>query len=265
MIDFTFNQKKFNLNNKKNNSLNTLNLEIKCEIITQEINKSYELGCNYISNKKDYDYFWKFDVLNKNDIKLWICTELNKINNVYKKFTYTSQVSSFCYKDIIKFQFNIFSKDKIIDPKSIEWTEPVISMVPGGVYEKSKFISKYTFDQIRACEVETQILFWKNKLPKDDGSIVNRVKKIYGKLFDIQNIRYDVSKFYFFKIEMIAKKIGLLKQNEFSDFDINIVDNKVNLENEIQCIYLMNSYYYTKKMDVRIGTNIILYIVDMKR
>ena len=265
VIDFTFNQKKFNLNNKKNNSLNTLNLEIKCEIITQEINKSYEIGCNYISNNKDYDYFWKFDVLNKNDIKLWICTELNKINNVYKKFTYTSQVSSFCYKDIIKFQFNIFSKDKIIDPKSIEWTEPVISMVPGGVYEKSKFISKYTFDQIRACEVETQILFWKNKLPKDDGGIVNRVKKIYEKLFDIQNIRYDVSKFYFFKIEMIAKKIGLLKQNEFSDFDINIVDNKVNLENEIQCIYLMNSYYYTKKMDVRIGTNIILYIVDMKR
>ena len=265
VLDFTFNQKKFNLNNKKNNSLNTLNLEIKCEIITQEINKSYELGCNYISNKKDYDYFWKFDVLNKNDIKLWICTELNKINNVYKKFTYTSQVSSFCYKDIIKFQFNIFSKDKIIDPKSIEWTEPVISIVPGGIYEKSKFISKYSFDQIRACEVETQILFWKNKLPKDDGGIVNRVKKIYGKLFDIQNIRYDVSKFYFFKIEMIAKKIGLLKQNEFSDFDINIVDNKVNLENEIQCIYLMNSYYYTKKMDVRIGTNIILYIVDMKR
>jgi len=64
---------------------------------------------------------------------------------------------------------------------------------------------------------------------------------------------------------MKAKKIGLLKQNEFSDFDINIVDNKIHLENEIQCIYLMNSYYYTKKMDVRIGTNIILYIVDMKR
>ena len=265
VLDFNFNQKKFNLNNKKNNSLNILNLEIKCEIITQEINKSYEIGCNYISNKKNYDYFWKFDVLNKSDIKIWICTELNKINNVYKKFTYTSQVSSFCYKDIIKFQFNIFSKDNLIVPKSIEWTEPVISLVPGGIYEKSKFISKYSYDQIRACEVETQILFWKNKLPEDDDNIVNNVKKIYGKLFDIQNIRYDVSKFYFFKIEMKAKKIGLLKQNEFSDFDINIVDNKVNLENEIQCIYLMNSYYYTKKMDVRIGTNIILYIVDMKR
>ena len=64
---------------------------------------------------------------------------------------------------------------------------------------------------------------------------------------------------------MKAKQIGLLKQNEFSDFDINIVSNKLNVENEIQCIYLMNSYYYTKKMDIRIGTKIILYIVDMNR
>ena len=203
--------------------------------------------------------------MDKNDIKLWICTELNKINNVHKKFTYTSQVSPFCNGDIIKLQFNIFSKDNIVDPKSIEWTEPTISLVPGGIYEKSKFISKYSFDQIRACEVETQILFWKNIIPKDAENIVNSVKRIYGKLFDIQNIRYDVSKFYFFKIEMKAKQIGLLKQNEFSDFDINIVSNKLNVENEIQCIYLMNSYYYTKKMDIRIGTKIILYIVDMNR
>ena len=265
VLDFDFKQKKFNLNNKKNNPLNVLNLEIKCEIITQEINKSYEIGCNYTSNKKNYDNFWKFDVLDKNDIKLWICTELNKINNVHKKFTYTSQVSPFCNGDIIKLQFNIFSKDNIVDPKSIEWTEPTISLVPGGIYEKSKFISKYSFDQIRACEVETQILFWKNIMPKDAENIVNSVKRIYGKLFDIQNIRYDVSKFYFFKIEMKAKQIGLLKQNEFSDFDINIVSNKLNVENEIQCIYLMNSYYYTKKMDIRIGTKIILYIVDMNR
>ena len=262
VIDFNFIQKDFILNHKKNN---LLNLIIKCQIITEEINKSYEIGCNYISNKKKYDYFWKFDVQNKKDIKLWICTELNKVNNTSKKFSYTSQVSPFCNNDIIKFQFNIFSLGNVVDPLSIEWIEPVITLVPGGVFEKSKYISKYSFDQIRACEVETQILFWKNKLPQDDGEIVNEVKKIYGKFFDIKNIRFDVSKFYFFKIEMKAKKIGCLKENKFSSFDINIIDNESQVENEIQCIYLMNSYYYSKKMDIRIGTNLVLYIVDMKR
>ena len=262
VIDFNFIQKDFILNHKKNN---LLNLIIKCQIITEEINKSYEIGCNYISNKKKYDYFWKFDVQNKKDIKLWICTELNKVNNTSKNFSYTSQVSPFCNNDIIKFQFNIFSLGNVVDPLSIEWIEPVITLVPGGVFEKSKYISKYSFDQIRACEVETQILFWKNKLPQDDGGIVNEVKKIYGKFFDIKNIRFDVSKFYFFKIEMKAKKIGCLKENKFSSFDINIIDNESQVENEIQCIYLMNSYYYSKKMDIRIGTNLVLYIVDMKR
>ena len=262
VIDFNFIQKDFILNHKKNN---LLNLIIKCQIITEEINKSYEIGCNYISNKKKSDYFWKFDVQNKKDIKLWICTELNKVNNTSKNFSYTSQVSPFCNNDIIKFQFNIFSLGNVVDPLSIEWIEPVITLVPGGVFEKSKYISKYSFDQIRACEVETQILFWKNKLPQDDGEIVNEVKKIYGKFFDIKNIRFDVSKFYFFKIEMKAKKIGCLKENKFSSFDINIIDNESQVENEIQCIYLMNSYYYSKKMDIRIGTNLVLYIVDMKR
>jgi hypothetical protein len=262
VIDYNFIQKNFMLNHKKNN---LLNLEIKCEIITEEINKSYEIGCNYISNNKNYDYLWKIDIKNKKDINIWICTELNKINNASKNFTYTSQVSSFCHGDMINLQFNIFSEGNIINPISIEWTEPAISLVPGGVFEKSKYISPYSFDQIRACEVETQILFWKNILPENDGGIVNEVKKIYGKFFDIQNIRYDVSKFYFFKVEMKANKIGCLKSNKFSKFDINIIDYNENVKNEIQCIYLMNSYYYSQKMDIRIGTKVILYIVDMKR
>ena len=262
VIDYNFIQKNIMLNRKKNN---LLNLEIKCEIVTEEINKSYEIGCNYISNNKNYDYLWKIDIKNKKDINIWICTELNKINNASKNFTYTSQVSSFCHGDMINLQFNIFSEGNIINPISIEWTEPAISLVPGGVFEKSKYISPYSFDQIRACEVETQILFWKNILPENDGGIVNEVKKIYGKFFDIQNIRYDVSKFYFFKVEMKANKIGCLKSNKFSKFDINIIDYNENVENEIQCIYLMNSYYYSQKMDIRIGTKVILYIVDMKR
>ena len=118
------------------------------------------------------------DIKNKKDINIWICTELNKINNASKNFTYTSQVSSFCHGDMINLQFNIFSEGNIINTISIEWTEPAISLVPGGVFEKSKYISPYSFDQIRACEVETQILFWKNILPENDGGIVNEVKKI---------------------------------------------------------------------------------------
>jgi hypothetical protein len=261
-IDFSFNQQKIPIKNRESQ---ILNMEIKCQIITKEVKKSYEIGCNYISYNKKYDYIWKFDVQNKKDIKLWLCTELDKINNSYKKFTYTSQVASFSYQDEIILQLNIFSKGNIIEPDSIEWTDPIESYAITGVYENSEFISSIPFDQLRACEVETQILFWKKKLPNDDGGIINDFKNIFEKFFKIKEIYFDKSKFYFFKFVMEAKQIGLLKQNQFSSFDINIIDSKSHIKNEIQCIFLMNSNYNNKVMDIRLGTDVTLYIIDMKR
>ena len=63
----------------------------------------------------------------------------------------------------------------------------------------------------------------------------------------------------------MANKKGWFKQNKFSTFDINIIDNKENIKNEIQCIYIMNTNYYKKSMDIRLGTNVTFYIIDMKR
>ena len=262
VLSFSFHNKNFINNHDKNN---LLNLEIKCQIITKEIKKSYEIGCNYISNGKKYDYMWKFDVQKKSDIKLWLCTELEEINNLYKKYSYTSQVSSFCYQDEIILIFNIFSKGNNINLNSIEWMEPIISNAILGVYENSKFISSFKYDQLRACEVETQILFWKNITPNIDGGIVDNFKKIYEKNFEIKNIYFDISKFYFFKFEMIAKNIGIIKQNKFFSFDINIIEYKSHLTNEIQCIYLMNSNYFNKSMDIRLGTRVTFYIIDMRK
>ena len=243
---------------------NLFNLIIKCQITTKEIKKSYEIGCNYISNGKIYDNLWKFDVHNKSDIKLWICTELDIINNSYKKLSYTSQVSSFSYKDEIQLEFNIFSKGKNIDPTTIEWTQPIISETCLGIYTNSNFISAYKYDQLRACEVETQILFWKNVVIEEQR-IVSDFINIFKKYFKIKSIYYDISKFYFFKFEMIANKIGILKQNKFLSFDINIIEYKSIIRNEIQCIYLVNNNYYNKSMDIRLGTVITFYIIDMIR
>ena len=262
VLDYSFNTKEFTFNHKKNI---TFNLEMKCKIITKEIKKSFEIGCDYVSFNKVYDYIWKFDVQKKEDIKLWLCTELDIINNSYKKFSYTSQVSSFCYNDEIILQFNIFSKGNNIEVESIEWIDPVESFAPIDVYQRTNFIPSIDFDQLRACEVETQIVFWKRNIPDNDYTIIEEFKKIFKSNFDIKNISYDVSKFYFYKIEMMANKIGLVKQNKFSTFDINIIDSRLNIQNEIQCLYLINSNYYSQKMDIRLGTNLILYIVDMKR
>ena len=262
VLNFSFEPKTININGKKNY---LFNLIIECQIICQDIKKSYEIGCDYISYGKKYDNKWKFDVHKKEDIKVWLCTELDVINNINKKFTYTSQVASFCCGDKLELQFNIFSEGTSIDPISIEWSEPIITHSKPDIYQNSKFISSISFDQLRACEIETQILFWKSNLPKDDNNIINDFKNIFENFFKIKSIFFDVSKFYFFKFVTIANKIGVLKQNKFSTFDVNIIDNKENIKNEIQCIYLINSNYYKKSMDIRLGTCVTFYIVDMKR
>ena len=64
---------------------------------------------------------------------------------------------------------------------------------------------------------------------------------------------------------MIANKIGILKQNKYLSFDINIIDYESNIKNEIQCIYLVNNNFFNKSMDIRIGTVITFYIIDMIR
>lgn len=262
VLNFSFKPKTIIIGGK---NLYLFNLIIQCQIVSKDVNKSYEIGCEYISLGKKYDSKWKFDVHKKEDIKIWICTELDVVNNAFKKFSYTSQVGSFCYQDKIEIQFNIFSKDNNIEPISIEWEEPIINNENPYFFQNSKYISSISFDQLRACEVETQILFWKFKLPNDDDGIVNDFKKIFETFFKIKSISYDVSKFYFFKFVTIANKKGWIKQNKFCTFDINIIDYEENIKNEIQCIYLINSNYYKRTMDIRIGTNVIFYIIDMKR
>ena len=54
------------------------------------------------------------------------------------------------FNDIFLLQFNIFSKGNDIDPNSIEWTEPIESQAPTGIYERTKFITNIEFDQLRA-------------------------------------------------------------------------------------------------------------------
>ena len=263
IINFSFEPKAVTINGKISY---LFNLIIECQIITKEVRKSFEIGCDYISYGKKYDNKWKFDVFNKRDIKLWLCSEIDVVNNMYKKFSYTSQVPSFCYNDIIELNFNILSEGNSVEPISVEWAEPIITSAKNQIYQNSSYISSIKYDQLRSCEVETQILFWKhNNFPSDDGNIIEEFKKIYEKFFKIKNISYDISKYYFFKIITIANKKGVIKQNKFMSFDINIVEYTSNIKNEIQCIYLMNSNFYRKSMDIRLGTVVTFYIVDMMK
>ena len=63
---------------------------------------------------------------------------------------------------------------------------------------------------------------------------------------------------------MIAKQKGTVVRNQYCSFDIKIVDFDSTVQNEIQCVYFMNSNFYSKRMEIRVGTKLFFYIIDMR-
>ena len=237
-----------------------INLEIICKIKTKKTKFSYDISCNYISDNKKYDYLWKIDIQNKKNIEIWINNEINPSKNNIRNFSHTSQINSFAYGDELKIFFNISN----LIPKSIEWVEPVITPINPEVYRKGKFLSKVAYDSLRASEIENQILFWNEKLEKQQILLSNEIKKIYENYFEIKEALYDKSKYDFYRIEMIAKQKGTVVRNKYCSFDIKIVDFDSTVQNEIQCVYFMNSNFYSKRMEIRVGTKLFFYIIDMR-
>ena len=262
VINYYFENSKLIINKK---NVYTFNLVIICKIITKEINKSYDISYNYISNNKEYDNLWKIDIIKKKEIKLWLHTELFKVNNYQQRFTYSSQISKFSYGDEIKLEINIFNQKTQLNPDSIQWLPPVITDIETNTFEANKFVSSMKFDPLRCCEIEIQTLIWEEvSIKNNDIKLIKDFIKIFEKNFIIEEIFKYSSKEIFYKIKTVTNKKGIFSKNKFLTFDLNIIDYKEPLKNEIQPIYLMNSNYYTKKLDIRIGTIIIFYITDIK-
>ena len=234
------------------------------KVTTKELNKSYDISYNYISSNKEYDNLWKIDIKSKSDIKIWLHTELFKMNNFSKKFTYSSQISSFSYGDEIKFEINIFNENQQINPESIQWLPPVITDNISNIFEANKFITNQKFDPLRCNELELQALIWEEISDINNNILLKDFINDFNKFFIIKNIFTYTSKHTFYKIKIIPKKEGIFHKNKYLFYDLNIIGYDQPLRNEIQSIYLMNTNCYNKIMDIRIGTVIIFYITDYK-
>ena len=258
--NFYFIQKNFN-NNKKYYPL--FNLVILCSVITDKKNISYEIGYKFITKGKQYENIWKFDIKKKKNIIIWLSSELEKYNHRQRRFCYTSPISTFSKGDIIQLEINIFNKKSSINPFSIEWIKPVISISPDEIYQKTPIGNVIPYDPLRACEIENMIHLWRTDGISEKKKLLDEFKKIFSKHFKIKSMVYDQSKIYFFKIKMVANSLGKIPKNTFTNFDIDIIPYESVLQNEIQTIGCLNSNIYTNNINIRLGTNVIFYLTEM--
>jgi hypothetical protein len=130
-------------------------------------------------------------------------------------------------------------------------------------YEKSLIKHNIMYDKTRFCELENIIHVWKNEKSLTKKTNINEFKMFFTEHFKIIDISYDFFKFYIFKIKLQAKKIGTIKRNKYTNFDIEIRPWTEITTNETQCMGLLNINHLTDKVEMRISTYAIFYITDI--
>lgn len=240
-----------------------LDLIIKATIITDNINKCYEIGYIYSSQKRNLENIWRFDIIKKNNITLWCSSECEKFNDNSRRFCYYQPILAFAKGDTIELNVNVFSKKSSVNPFSIKWKDLIIKEAPGGFYQKTMLKSPFAYSSLRACEVENMIHFWKgdDEFIKDN-ELISEFKRIFSRHFTIENVVYDISKIYLYKITMIAKSIGKIIKNKFANFDFEIVSYVKAITNEIQNLFILNASIQKKQIQIRQGTVVYFYLTD---
>ena len=181
------------------------------------------------------------------------------------RFCSLQPVLRFCKDDSIEIKIPIISRDGEINPNDFYWSDIKITEAPINnflEYEKNSPKSPdLPFDNLRYCELERIISAWKNEKNLSRKTLVNEFRILLGDIFNVDNIIYDASKYYIFKIKARANKIGRLEKNQYIKFDLEVVDEEDTINNQIQCLGLMN--FSDRVFQIRKNTFIYFYITEI--
>ena len=134
------------------------------------------------------------------------------------------------------------------------------------------------FDKYRNCEIENIVHIWKNAeqiylnpvqnkkthiAQLRHKELLHKFKEIFAKNFEIKELYYDVSKFFYFKIKMKANKVGNIKKNLFINTGIEIGNRNKEIIEESQNLYVLNHNTKRGNYQIREGTELIFYITDV--
>ena len=275
---FDFDSFKFKLNkyikNKRKNVC-TFYVELKSKIKNNPLLKrnngiSYEIKYSFKMKKQNkqsnlYYQIFKFDIRNDKYYPIWFCSDMDDTNFIKRRLIYSSPVQYFCEGDFIFFKINLIEGNNGII-SDINFQPLKNDTVPRKLYLRGLYRTDINFDKIRDCEVENMVLRWndENNLIKNNEMYLN-VHKVFSKNFEIKEINYDLSKLAFYRIKMLATKIGIFKINRIFNLNIEILSENSQLTNECINIGCVNIYTKSKKIQIRKGTLLILYIIDIQK
>ena len=274
---FEFNSFKFKINKyikQRRKNVSTFYVELKSKIKKNPLLKkyngiSYEIKYSFKMKKGNqksnlYHQIFKFDIRNDKFYPVWFCSEMDDNNYIKRRLVYSSPVQYFCEGDYIFFKINLIEGNNGVI-SDINFQSLKSDYAPRKLYLRGIFRSDINFDKIRDCEIENMVLRWndENNLIKN-SEMYFYVNKCFSKNFEIKEIKYDILKIIFYRVKMIATKIGIVKINRVFNLNIEILPETSSTTNECINIGCVNTYTRSKKIQIRKGTLLILYITDVR-
>ena len=116
---------------------------------------------------------------------------------------------------------------------------------------------------MRFCELENVAHLWKNTSNLKRKESINHFLCLYKSFFNVKDSFYDISKFYIYKVEMIANKIGVIKKNEFCNYEIEILSSNEPVSNETQSLGLLNISQIQNRFQIRLGEVVWFYFTSL--
>jgi hypothetical protein len=263
-------------NNFTKQNYNSLNLVLKSKILTSRVNQTFSFSLIYklINNEEELIQTWKIDILEKDEVAIWMASEAEEFDNDILRFCYLQPIFSYCNGDYFEISINLMSTYGQIDIRSVKCSKlrqtPIIpKTIKFYQYEKPVIAHKNgsaiyvdsNYDRLRFCELENIINLWKNVKTLTNNYQVKDIHKIFGRHFEIMAFHYDFSKFYVFKVKMRAINKGLIKRNRYLNFEIEIKPENNNITNRMSCLGLLN--YSNRKYEVRVGQIVFFYFTDL--
>ena len=274
-LEISYNYKIKTLKSEKNNiKSNRTNVTLNSNISKDHI-------------KEEYTQIYKFDLRKNKNYPMWFFCERDDYNNSLKNgsmmakilkkdclyqshLIYSTPIINVNENDYIIFKIDLIEDNKIIE--NIRFNNIIIESINKNYFHKSSYKPEQKYDNMRDCETEIVINIWHDvDVIKDYCTIeasqiyeklIEKIKTSFQEYFEIIDTKFDISKLFFIRLTMKAKKIGILKKNEFSNKNIEIVEKNTILTKECIPINLVNAFSMNKTLAIKQDTIVDFYFME---
>ena len=203
-----------------------------------------------------------FDTVPMGKTGSWVASEASEDNDKIKRHTYVSPVAQLAQGDEFEISMPVVSDTVLADPFSFKVKVRNFEVKNSEFLSWKKNLVKFShpLDSSRCCDLETLVHSWKTPTGVEYGKGLRKLLEYMSQFMELVDEKYDYYKFYLYRFEFVATKVGTIKQNNFIDMNVEIKPKNCTLTK-----VLRSQSQLTKgsNVELRLGDTFVLYMTDL--